>query len=125
EREPCGGQERRAARRRGGENQTHRCHNKGMRPIAHAVPGALHDLLRDAPLSAGKVQFAWRSAVGPAMGRVTAVNLAGSVLLVDAATPAWAREVQRSGSLILTRMQRLLGETAVHRIEIRKVQGTP
>ena len=38
-----------------------------MRPLSHAVPGGLAELLRDTPLSQGKVDFAWKAAVGPAM----------------------------------------------------------
>src|SRR5262249_25437222 len=37
-----------------------------MRPIAQAIPGAVTELLKAAPLSDGKVSFAWRAAVGPA-----------------------------------------------------------
>ncbi len=29
------------------------------------MPGALAEIMRAAPLSAGKVDFAWRAAVGP------------------------------------------------------------
>ena len=38
-----------------------------VRPLNSAIPGALAELLRDAPLSPGKVSFAWRAAVGPAL----------------------------------------------------------
>ena len=64
-----------------------------MRPIHHAVPGALVELLRATPLSPGKVDFAWRTAVGPAVERVTSVRLAGRVLVVETSGPQWAREV--------------------------------
>ena len=37
-----------------------------MRPLTHAVPGALMQLLRETPLSDGKVGFAWNAVVGPA-----------------------------------------------------------
>ena len=84
-----------------------------MRPIADALAGALADLLRGAPLSPGKVQCAWRAAVGPALQRATAVRLEGGVLLVDAATPHWGREVERSRAVILARLQTLLGTEAV------------
>jgi predicted nucleic acid-binding Zn ribbon protein len=91
-----------------------------MRPIGHAMPGALAELLRGAPLSPGKVQFAWRAAVGPAMERVTSVRLEGRVLLVDAVDGQWAREIRRSSSIILTRLQTLLGETTVTSIDVRR-----
>jgi len=90
-----------------------------MRPIASAVPGALAQLLADAPLSHGKVAFAWRAAVGPAMERVTTVRLDGHLLLVDAADPHWAREIARSSSVILNRLQLLLGADTVTRLDVR------
>ena len=80
-----------------------------MLPISHAVPGALAELLRGTPLSPGKVAFAWNAAVGPATARATAVRLEGTLLLVDATTIPWAREVSRSSGVILTRLQTLLG----------------
>lgn len=91
-----------------------------MQSLAHAVPGALAELLRAAPLSPGKVAFAWDAAVGPAAQRATAVRLEGSVLLVDASTTAWAREIARSSAVILTRLQTLLGAGVVTRIEVRR-----
>ena len=90
-----------------------------MRPLNQAVPGALASLLRAAPLSPGKVTFAWRTAVGPAMDRVTSVRLESGVLLVDATSPQWAREVARASGIILARLQTLLGAEAVGRIEVR------
>jgi hypothetical protein len=90
-----------------------------MRPLNSALPGALAELLRPAPLSTGKVAFAWRAAVGPAMERVTSVLLDGQLLLVDAADPHWAREISRSSDLILHRLQTLLGPDVIDRIEVR------
>jgi len=91
-----------------------------MRPIAHAVPGALTELLKAAPLSDGKVAFAWNAAVGPALGRVTAVKLANRTLLVETPGAQWSREIMRSSPVILARMQRLLGADAVDAIEVRR-----
>jgi predicted nucleic acid-binding Zn ribbon protein len=85
------------------------------------MPGALVELMRGAPLSAGKVGFAWRAAVGAAVGRMTSVRLEGGVLLVDAASAAWAREVTRSSPVILPRLQALLGQGAVASIRVRDV----
>lgn len=92
-----------------------------MKPIIHAVPGALADLLRGAPLSPGKVDFAWKAAVGPALQRTTSVRLEGTQLLVDAATAQWAREIGRSSRVILSRLQLLLGEDTVTAIVVRRV----
>ena len=76
-------------------------------------------LLRDVPLSGGKVGFAWRAAVGPAINRVTSVHLEGAVLFVDARTPHWAHEVTRSSPVILQRLQDFLGPDTIKRIEVR------
>jgi len=91
-----------------------------MRPLQHAVPGAIVEILRAAPMSDGKVTFAWDAAVGPALGRVTSVKLVGRVLLVDTAGTLWSREIGRSSSIILRRLQTLLGPSVVDRIEVRR-----
>ena len=90
-----------------------------MRSLTSAIPGALAQLLRDAPLSAGKVDFAWTAAVGPAFERATAVKLEGTVLVVEVTSAQWARELKRSTGIILKRLQMLLGEDAVASIHIR------
>jgi len=90
-----------------------------MRPISQVLPGAVAELLRQAPLSPGKVDFAWKSAVGSSLERVTAVRLEGKVLLVDAATAQWAREVMRASPMILPRLQALLGIETVTAIRVR------
>jgi hypothetical protein len=92
-----------------------------MEPIDRAVPGAVAELLRSAPLSAGKVEFAWKAAVGPAMGSVTFVRLEAGTLLVEAATSAWAREVSRATPMVLRRLQSLLGRDIVRGIVVRPV----
>ena len=90
-----------------------------MRPLASALPGAVSELLRNAPLSPGKVSFAWRAAVGPAVERETSVRLEGATLIVDAANRQWAREVRRSSSIILKRLQNFLGSDVVSEISVR------
>ena len=88
--------------------------------MLQAMPGALVELLRAAPLSQGKVGFAWRAAVGPALGKVTTVRLEGRQLLVDAASIAWAREVERSAPVILMRLRTLLASDAPSSITVRE-----
>ena len=90
-----------------------------MRPLTSAVPGALAHLLRDAPLSNGKVAFAWRVAVGPAMERATALHLEGTSLGVDVTTAQWAGEIRRSSGIILARLQTLLGKETVAELVVR------
>jgi hypothetical protein len=91
-----------------------------VRSIQQTLPGALAELLRGAPLSQGKVGFAWRAAVGPAVGKVTTVRLEGRQLLVDAASIPWAREVERSTPVILMRLKTLLGNDAPTSIAVRE-----
>jgi hypothetical protein len=90
-----------------------------MRSITHAIPGAIAALLRDAPLSDGKVTFAWSAAVGPALERVTTVRLDGDTLVVQTTSPQWTREIQRSTAVILTRLQSLLGQETVTSLSVR------
>jgi hypothetical protein len=88
-------------------------------PIAQVIPGAVAELLRSSPLSPGKVEFAWRTAVGPAVQRVSAVRLENRVLLVEASGPQWSAELIRSSGVILHRMQLLLGDDVVKEIFVR------
>jgi hypothetical protein len=90
-----------------------------MQPLSHGLPGALVELLRGSPLSDGKVTFAWKAAVGPAIERVTHVKLEQRVLLVETASAQWSKEVMRSSPTILKRLRSLLGDV-VERIEVRR-----
>jgi Dna[CI] antecedent DciA-like protein len=91
-----------------------------MHPLSHAVPAALAEILRAAPLSDGKVSFAWRAAVGPALDRVTNIKLEQRLLIVETASPQWSREIMRSSGMILKRLQALLGAGVVEKIEVRR-----
>jgi hypothetical protein len=91
-----------------------------MLPLSHAIPAALTEMLRAQPLSDGKITFAWRAAVGPALERVTSVKLAGRVLLVDTAGVLWSREIMRQSPIILRRLQAFLGPHIVETIEVRR-----
>ena len=90
-----------------------------MEPLAHAIPRALATLLRETPMSPGKLAFAWKTVVGPAMDRGTFVRLDGRTLLVDAKTAAWAKEVSRSSRVILKRLQTLLGNEVINELHVR------
>ena len=70
-------------------------------------------------MSPGKLAFAWKAVVGPAMDRGTFVRLDGRTLLVDAKTAAWAKEVTRSSHIILKRLQTLLGDEVVSEVSVR------
>jgi predicted nucleic acid-binding Zn ribbon protein len=90
-----------------------------MHPISRMAQSALAGPLRAAPLSRGKVSFAWNAVVGPAIARATVVRLEGSTLLVEAASRAWQREVTRASPVILDRLQALLGTEAVTAVKVR------
>ncbi len=97
-----------------------------MIPVQDVLPASLAFLLRKAPLSPEKVQFAWRTAVGAAVDRAAQVTLGtDGVLLVVARDPAWRREINRSGATILARLQSLLGPDVVQRIEVRAAPRQP
>jgi len=89
-----------------------------MIPAQQVMPGALAVILRKAPLTPEKVAFAWRTAVGPAVDRVTTLELKGRVLHVHAKDAAWQREVERSTGLIRARLDALLGEGVVRGIDV-------
>ena len=73
--------------------------------------GALATLLRDQPLSPGKVSFAWSAAVGDTVARVTTVTLdPEGGWAVTAADGYSARELHHSHLL-----NRLLGDSVVNR----------
>jgi hypothetical protein len=93
-----------------------------MRPISHVAPAALMELLRMAPLSDGKVTFAWKTAVGPALERATTVRLAAGILIVETTGPQWTREIRRASAVILTRLKTLLGDQTVQSIDVRTRQ---
>ena len=88
-----------------------------MIPVNAFMPGVLANLLRQAPHTPEKVAFAWRQSVGHAVDRATNQELRGNVLRVQTIGPQWQREVRRSASLIRTRLDALLGEGVITRIE--------
>jgi hypothetical protein len=90
-----------------------------VHPISHVVPAALMELLRTTPLSEGKVTFAWKASVGPALDRATSVRLEGTTLIVETQGAQWTREIRRSTPVILTRLKTLLGDQTVQSVEVR------
>ncbi len=85
---------------------------------ANAVlPGIVAEVIRKAPLTPEKVSMAWRLAVGPAIDKATSVRLdEDGALHVTAGSPAWVAAVRKSRSLILNRLQELLGDATVRQI---------
>ena len=85
------------------------------------MTGALAAILRHAPLTPEKVAFSWRTAVGPAVDKVTDIELRDGILYVRAKDAAWQREVERSAALIRSRLDGLLGDSVVRRIHVVKL----
>ena len=91
-----------------------------MDSLHSVVPRALTELFRHGPMSQGKLEVAWRVAVGDGIARVTAVRLqADGVVDVHPADQRWTKELKRSSSMILTRLIGLLGAGAVTRIVVK------
>ena len=71
-------------------------------------------------MSQGKLEVAWRVAVGDALTRVTRVRLqSDGVVEVQPADQRWNKELKRSSSMILTRLVALLGPGSITRIIVK------
>ena len=95
-----------------------------VKPLSQTIPGALLHLLQAMPLTDGKVTFAWQTAVGPALQRATSVKLEDRTLIVETTSLQWRREILRSSTVIIGRLQEFLGKDAVTRILVREEPGT-
>ena len=81
------------------------------------MPAVVAAIVRKAPLTDEKVTFAWRLAVGPAIGKATTVRLGSNgTLHVSAESPAWGDAIAKSLGLIRSRLAHFLGEETVKRI---------
>jgi hypothetical protein len=89
-----------------------------MLPVQHIAQGVIAEIIRRQPLSPEKVGFAWSVAVGPALARVTTVELRHHNLIVSPRDPRWARELERARDTILARVQLLLGQDEVKGLHI-------
>jgi Dna[CI] antecedent, DciA len=88
-----------------------------MEPASRLLARVLPSLLAHAPLTPEKIEFAWRTVVGPAMARATRVQLLESgTLLVRVEDANWRRAVESAFPLILPRVRALLGEGTVRRL---------
>ena len=91
-----------------------------MNSLHSVVPRALTELFRHGPMSQGKLEVAWRVAVGDAICRVTAVRLQpDGIVEVQPADQRWNKELTRSSSIILTRLIGLLGTDSIRRIVVK------
>ena len=81
------------------------------------LPAVIADVVRKAPLTDAKVQFAWRLAVGPTIDKSTRVRLADDgTLYVSAESPAWNDSVRASIGMIRSRLAHYLGDATIKRI---------
>ena len=91
-----------------------------MDALHTVVPRALTELFRHGPMSQGKLEVAWRVAVGDALCRVSTVRLQPDGCVdVHPADQRWQKELKRSSSMILSRLCSLLGSDAVKRIVVK------
>ena len=81
-----------------------------VQPLSSVAPAVLADLIRRQPASKERTAFAWSVAVGPALARVTTVELHDGVLAVVARDARWAKEIERAKETILARLHQLLGD---------------
>ncbi len=90
-----------------------------MEPLASALPSTIRRLLRQGEMSQGKLDFAWRTAVGPAIERASGVRLApDGTVEVRVADAAWRRELRHSQGMSLRRLQELLGADVVTSVRV-------
>jgi hypothetical protein len=90
-----------------------------MRPIQTFSAAVLADMIRRQPSSPARTAFAWQLVVGPALARVTSVQLEGATLQVTSNDPRWLREIDRATATILPRLQLLLGNDLITKISTR------
>jgi predicted nucleic acid-binding Zn ribbon protein len=89
-----------------------------MLPLQSLSTTVLAEIIRRQPASKERTNFAWQLAVGPALARVTVVELVDETLTVHSKDPRWAAEIRRADDVILGRLQRLLGPDSVTRLAI-------
>jgi predicted nucleic acid-binding Zn ribbon protein len=95
-----------------------------MKPVATVLPDTVRRLLRNGEMSQGKLEFAWRTAVGAAIERACCVRLADNgTVEVRAEDVAWRRELRHSQPMILRRLQDLLGTEVVRAVRVVGPRG--
>jgi predicted nucleic acid-binding Zn ribbon protein len=90
-----------------------------MIAVQRVLPTVLIELVRKQPTTPAKVEFAWRTAVGPAVARASTVALdADGTLVVTADDRRWSHEIGQSLPLVRSRLDVLLGD-ALKQIAVR------
>jgi predicted nucleic acid-binding Zn ribbon protein len=89
-----------------------------VQALQSVAPAVLAEIIRRQPASKARTDFAWSVAVGPALARVTTVELRNHNIIVCARDAQWARELERARDTILPRLQMLLGRDTVRGLYI-------
>jgi predicted nucleic acid-binding Zn ribbon protein len=90
-----------------------------VKPLSASITTVAGNLMKRGPMTAGKIEAAWRLAVGPAIDRATTVSLReNGTLEVAAAQLSWRRELRRTQGVILGRLRELLGPGPVAKIRV-------
>jgi hypothetical protein len=85
-----------------------------MIAVQRVLPAAIIEIVRRQPTTPEKVDFAWRTTVGPAMARAADVSLdAEGTLVIRASDDRWRHEIQQSLALVRSRLATLLGDALV------------
>jgi Dna[CI] antecedent DciA-like protein len=91
-----------------------------MESLHTVLPRALIELFKQGPLSQGKLEVAWRIAVGDALSRVSTVRLkADGAIDIHAVDARWRRELKRSSGVILRKLNALLGPGTVSTMDVK------
>ena len=90
---------------------------KFVQSLNQVLPAVVADIIRRQPASPERTAFAWSAAVGPALARVTSVELRDRTLVVTARDARWAKEIDRARDTILARVRHLVGDV-VDRIDV-------
>jgi hypothetical protein len=93
---------------------------KDMLPIQQFTPGVLAEVLRRQPPSAARTALAWQIAVGPALARVTNVELSDGQLIVRSPDARWTVEIARARGIVLERLRELLGPDSVREVRVER-----
>jgi len=97
-----------------------------MLSFQSAASKVVAELLKHGEMSGGKMAFAWRTVVGEQLARVTTVEVGPhGILQVTAADERWCKELKRSKPMILARLEVLLGNGIVRRLDIASKPPEP
>jgi len=95
-----------------------------MIAVQRVLPDTLTEIVRRQPLTQAKVDFAWRTAVGSALARVSSARLDGDgTLRVRTDDERWTREIERGREVIRARLDRMLGDD-LKRVEVGGSEGS-